>query len=535
MWNMAGNGNELNWSLPYPANRSPVLAANVVATSQPLAAQAGLRAILAGGNAVDAAIATAITLTVVEPNNNGIGSDAFAILWDGQQLHGLNASGRSPAGWSPARFRGQARMPRLGWDSVTVPGAVSAWVALSERFGRLPFEALFEAAIHYARQGFQVGPKTGYYWQLAASQYQQFDAFSHTFLPHGRAPDIGSLIRLPDHGATLEEIAASRGETFYRGKLAEQIVRDSVLHGGALTLADLANHRADWVAPISQSFLDVALHEIPPNGQGIMALIAWGIAAELGLDRYPLDGADSVHLQIEATRIAYAEIERHLADIDHMRVPAEALLEPAYLRRRADEVNIRRANPAPLATPVSPDTVYLTTADSSGMMVSMIQSNYRGFGSGIVVPGTGISLQNRGSGFTLEAGHPNEVGGNKRPYQTIIPGFATRGGKPQMSFGVMGGHMQAQGHFQMMVRVFLHHQNPQAASDAPRWHLREDGTVCLEAGHEPAIIADLASRGHHVVTGQPEHLFGGAQLIYRLADGYCAGSDHRKEGQAIGF
>ena len=488
-----------------------------------------------GGNAVDAAIATAIALTVVEPNNNGIGSDAFALVWDGKSLQGLNASGRSPKAWSPQHFSRYDAMPRLGWDAVTVPGAVSAWVAMHERYGALPFERLFEDAIHYANKGYQVGPKTGFFWKLAEQTYKDYPAFGETFLPHGKAPAIGSVMRLPDHGRTLQKIAESRGESFYRGALAEAMVADSTAKGGVLTLEDLGNHQCDWVTPLTQAFADVELNEIPPSGQGIMALIALGIANHLGMDQYSIDSADSVHLQIEATRIAYADIERHLADIDHMRVSPSQLLAPDYLRGRASEIKLNAANPRPVACPASPDTVYLTTADQNGMMVSMIQSNYRGFGSGIVVPGTGISLQNRGNGFTLEAGHANEVGGGKRPYHTIIPGFATRKGQGQMSFGVMGGHMQAQGHFQMMLRVFLAGQNPQAASDAPRWYLREDGIICLEDGFDHNVAKVLADRGHTIKFGNPEHLFGGAQLIYKLEEGYCGGSDHRKEGMAAGF
>lgn len=525
----------MDWSTPYDSRRSPLFARNVVATSQPLAARIGLKVLEDGGNAVDAAIATAIALTVVEPCSNGIGSDAFAILWDGKKLHGLNASGRSPAAWTPERFSKYQEMPRFGWDAVTVPGAVSAWVALSDKFGKLPFERLFEGGIHYAEAGFQVAPKTGYFWKLAEQTFKDFESFGKTFLPCGKAPNIGSAIKLPDHGATLRKIAETHGEAFYRGELAEAMVADSRAAGGVMTADDLASHRCDWVEPISTAFKGAELHEIPPNGQGIMALIALGIAERVDLDGLPLDSADSVHMQIEAMRIAYADVERHLADLDHMRVTPQQLLAPDYLARRAGEIDRSLANPHPTAMGASDDTVYLTAADESGMMVSLIQSNYRGFGSGIVVPGTGISLQNRGCGFTLEDGHPNQVGGGKRPYHTIIPGFATLGGKPQMSFGVMGGHMQAQGHFQMMLRVFLYGQNPQAASDAPRWHLREDGVVCLEKGFEPAVADELETRGHTVERDHVEHLFGGAQLIYKLDDGYCAGSDHRKEGLAIGF
>jgi gamma-glutamyltranspeptidase/glutathione hydrolase len=525
----------LNWDCPYPSNRSPVFAKNMVATSQPLAVQAGINAMKAGGNAVDAAVATAITLTVVEPNNNGIGSDAFAIVWDGKALHGLNASGRSPATLDPAHFTGQQHMPVLGWDAVTVPGAVSAWVALSAKFGALPFKQLFDDAIGYATNGFQVGPKSGFYWQLAQQGYRHYQPFLDTFMIDGRAPNIGEAMRLPDHASSLAKIANTNGEAFYQGELAEAIARDASEKGGKLTMADLASHQCDWVGTIETPIYDSHLHEIPPNGQGLMALIGLGILNQLDIARYAVDSVESVHLQIEATRIAYANIERHLADIEHMRVKPEDLISDEFLKARAGEINPEKANPAPSVLQASPDTVYLTTADDSGLMVSMIQSNYRGFGSGIVVPGTGISMQNRGSGFVLEEGHPNQVGGGKRPYQTIIPGFAMANDQPQMSFGVMGGHMQAQGHMQMMLRVFVHHQNPQAASDAPRWHLREDGKVALEDGFDADVVAALRDRGHDIILHSPEHVFGGAQLIYRMQDGYCGGSDHRKEGLVAGF
>ncbi|MFT7243534.1 MAG: gamma-glutamyltranspeptidase/glutathione hydrolase [Candidatus Azotimanducaceae bacterium] len=526
----------LNWETPYPSNRSPVFANNMVATSQPLATQAGIQAMQQGGNAVDAAIAAAITLTVVEPNNNGIGSDAFAILWDGAELHGLNASGKSPAAWSPEHFAKYKTMPSLGWDAVTVPGAVSAWMALSNKFGQLPFTQLFESGIHYAEQGFQVGPKSGFFWQLAENRYRNYPDFLQTFMKDGAAPAIGEVMQLPDHGQTLRSIAASQGEAFYRGGLAKAMVADSDKHGGCLSLEDLSSHQPEWVGTISEQLGDAELHEIPPNGQGLMALIALGIAKHLDLKRFEPDSADAIHLEVECMRLAFVEVERHLADIRFMdRVTVQALLDPDYLRARAQTIDPVSAHPHPTALGASADTVYLTTADAGGMMVSLIQSNYRGFGSGIVVPGTGVSLQNRGNGFTLEAGHPNQVAGGKRPFHTIIPGFIMQNGQPSLGFGVMGGHMQAQGHLQMLLRIYLWGQNPQAASDAPRWHLGEDGKLSLESGTPLDVIDDLRSRGHELDLHAHESLFGGAQLIYRMSQGYCAGSDHRKEGLAAGF
>ncbi len=527
--------NNFDWNLPYPSARSPVFARNLVATSQPLAVQAGLAALKAGGNAVDAALASAICLTVVEPNNNGIGSDAFALIWDGKELHGLNASGRSPANLNPDFFNGLTRMPRLGWLAVTVPGAVSAWVALSDRFGRLPFSDLFQPAIQYAEAGYQVGPKTAYYWKLAETIYADFEPFKNTFLPHGRAPEPGERVHLPDHAKTLATIANSNGFEFYNGNLAELMVNDAKQHHAPFSLDDFKHHQAEWVAPLSQKFGEYLLHEIPPNGQGIMALIALAIIDRSPLHHYPLDSADSIHLQVEAIRSAYALIERHLADPDYMKLSSQDLLDPARIEALYRQIDLQHTGGSGYDVGASPDTVYLTAADAQGMMVSFIQSNYRGFGSGIVVPGTGISMQNRGSGFVLENGHPNQVGGGKRPYQTIIPGFASYDGKPALSFGVMGGHMQAQGHLQMMVRLYAYGQNPQAASDAPRWHLTEKGELALEKGFDPRTRQQLNEKGHKTVIDAPEHLFGGAQLIAKLPDGYCGASDHRKEGLASGF
>lgn len=523
------------WDLSYASRRAPVMAANIVATSQPLAVQAGIQILHQGGNAVDAAIATAITLTVVEANNNGIGSDAFALVWDGKELHGLNASGRSPAAWSPERFRDKSEMPISGWDAVTVPGAVSGWVALSDKFGNLPFNDLFEPAINYASNGFQLGPISAHFWEKAARTYNKFESFMHTFTREGVAATTGELITLPDHASTLTRIADTRGETFYRGELAAAIIKDSEAHAGLMTLDDLANHSADWVIPISQNYHRQRLHEIPPNGQGLLALIALGILEDFDLQQYPVDSTDSVHLQVEAVRQAYAIVERQLADPDHMQQPLDDFLEREFLRQKGANINLSQASNILSRVPANPDTVYLTTADSNGMMVSMIQSNYLGFGSGIVVPGTGISMQNRGRGFTLEDGHPNQVAGGKRPYHTIIPGFVTQNHTPLMSFGVMGGHMQAQGHVQMVVRIFDYQQNPQAASDAPRWHVKEDGRLALEQGFDLKVAADLAARGHNITFDEPAYIFGGAQLITKLKNGYCGASDHRKEGMAAGF
>lgn len=526
----AGVETLLDFSQPCASRRSPVCAQNIVATSQPLAAEAGLHALRRGGNAVDAALAAAITLTVVEPCSNGVGSDAFAILWTGEELVGLNASGRAPMALDPAAFASRAHMPTLGWDSVTVPGAVSAWVALSKRFGQLGFEEVFESAIHYARHGFQVGPVTALHWQASAKIYKDFKEWAQHFLP---APKAGEVFRRPDLAETLERIAESQGEAFYRGELAEAMQRASLSAGGALRLADLETQAAEWVNPIASPYRHIRLHELPPNGQGLAAQIALSI-----LNRFeapPRDSPDAIHLQVEAMKIGIRAAFDHIADMDAMRVSVEELLDRDSLERAAAEINPRRARRNPVALPTSTDTVYLAAADEGGMMVSFIQSNYMGFGSGIVVPGTGISLQNRGACFSLDPDHPNHIAPGKRPFHTIIPGFVTQSGQPRLSFGVMGGHMQHQGHLQMVTRLFDYGQNPQAASDAPRWHLFPNYDLGFETGTDPRLIKQLAQRGHQVHPDLGAELFGGAQLILRSDSGYIAGSDHRKEGQAVGF
>jgi gamma-glutamyltranspeptidase/glutathione hydrolase len=524
-----------SWDFPYPAQRMPVMAKNVVASSQPLAAQAGLEMLRQGGNAVDAALAAAITLTVVEPNCCGIGSDAFAIVWDGRALHGLNGSGRSPGALPMERFECLAEMPRHGWDVVTVPGAVDAWAKLSERFGRVPFERLFEPAIHYGREGFPVSPMIARGWAQAETEFTEFPEFSDLFLPGGRAPRPGELFRAPEMAETLADIAETHGESFYRGALSRRIVEHARATGGAIAEDDLAEHTGEWVTPLSVEYDGVRLHEIPPNGQGLAALIALGILRRLDVAQYPVDSPDSVHLQVEAMKIAFAEVHRHVADPQAMEVAPEALLDEDFLAARAAGVRMDRAAFPESTILEGGGTVYLAAADESDMMVSFIQSNFMGFGSGIVVPGTGISMQNRGSGFSLEEGHPNRIAGGKRPYHTIIPGFVTRDGRPLMSFGVVGGHMQPQGHVQMILRIFTYGQNPQAASDAPRWLVANDFSLALEPGFTPKAREELERRGHTVAPEVTGRFFGGAQLILRLDDGYCAASDHRRDGQAVGF
>ena len=522
-----------DWDLPYAWPRKPMLASNVVCTTQPNAAQAGLRMLADGGSAADAAIATAIALTVVEPVSNGIGSDAFAIVWDGRQLHGLNASGRSPAAWTPEYFNGNG-VPVLGWNSVTVPGAVSAWVELHAKFGKLPFERLFEPAISYGRNGFLLSPTIADQWAAMVPLFESQPGFAEVFMPGGRAPKPGELVTLPDHAATLELIASTKGEAFYRGELAAKLEAHSTANHGVMRASDLAAHRADWVGTINGTYRDYTVDEIPPNGQGIVALIALGILEHFDMASLPADCADCVHLQIEAVKLAFADAQAYVADIEHMPVCPEHLLDKEYLANRAMLIDRNQAKPASAGTPKG-GTVYLTAADASGVMVSMIQSNYMGFGSGVVVPGTGISLQNRGADFAVAPGHPNQVGPSKRPYHTIIPGFLSKDGAPVMSFGVMGGPMQPQGHVQLVTRIVDHGQNPQAACDGPRFRWAHGMQVCCEPGFPPSTLDELQRRGHQLVTTNDYNQFGSCQAIWRLDDGYLAVSDPRRDGQAVGF
>jgi gamma-glutamyltranspeptidase/glutathione hydrolase len=534
-----------DWKTGYPSTRVPVFARNIVSTSHPLAAQAGLRMIQQGGNAVDGAIAAAAVMTVVEPCSNGIGSDAFCILWDGKKLHGLNASGPAPAAWTPEYFRKKhgadaARPPVRGWDSVTVPGAVAAWVALSERFGSLPFADLLAPAIEIAERGYAVPPVVAHKWAAAVPDLKTQPGFADTFMPHGRAPNVGEKFVFKAAADTLRKIGATKGRAYYEGEIAEKIAAFSKECGAAMTLDDLRNYRPDWVKPISQSYRGYDVHEIPPNGQGIAALIALGILDQFDVGSLPVDSVDSQHLQIEAMKLAFADLYRYVADPRTMEVTPEQMLDPAYLKSRAKLINMQRATPFTPGMPKTGGTIYLTAADENGMMISFIQSNYMGFGSGVVVPNTGISLQNRGVGFSMDPKSANVVAGGKRPFHTIIPAFLTKDGQPVMSFGVMGGDMQPQGHVQTVVRMLDYDQQPQAACCAPRWKVNRDFTLDVEGTMDPTTVAGLKDRGHQLKSVNDPYMdFGSGQFIWRLSDdaeqGYVAASDSRRDGQAVGF
>ncbi len=525
-----------DWALPYASRRQPILARNMVSTSQPLAVQAGIAMLQQGGSAVDAALATAIALTVVEPCSNGLGSDLFAIVWDGRELTGLNASGRAPAAVTPARYRGQSTMPQRGWEAVTIPGAVSGWSALSQRYGRLPFGRLFGPAIHYARDGYHVSPVVAQKWAAAAPIMPTHLGFPEHFLPHGRPMRAGELFASPAMATTLERIADTSGNAFYRGDLADAMVAHARLHGAAHSLDDFALHTIDWVTPLALDYRGITVHEIPPNGQGIAAQMALGMLRSFDLAALPPDSVASQHLQIEAMKLAFADVYRYVSDPRTMTVPAHGLLDADYLASRARLIDRQRAQDFGPGDPPKGGTVYLCAADASGMIVSLIQSNYMGFGSGVVVPGTGISLQNRAAGFSLTVGHPNEVAGGKRPFHTIIPGFLTENGRPLAAFGVMGGPIQPPSHVQTLVRMLDYRMNPQAALDAPRWKVNGGRAIDLEPSASAPLRDGLLALGHEITAVEDSYMdFGAGQMIVRLDDGYIGASDPRRDGQAAGF
>jgi gamma-glutamyltranspeptidase / glutathione hydrolase len=528
---------------PYRSTRLPVFARNVVSTSHPLAAQAGLHMLRKGGNAVDAAVAAAAVMTICEPVSNGLGSDAFAILWDGNQLHGLNASGPAPAAWTPEHFKRKygdaATPPKRGFDSATVPGAVSAWVALSERFGKLPFADLLEPAIDIAERGYLMPVVVQQKWAAATPELRNLPGFAEAFLPWGRAPNVGELFQFKAAARGLRAIAQTRGEAFYGGEIAQAIEKFSAMNGGSHTARDFAHFKPEWVTPIARNYRGHTLHEIPPNGQGIAALIALGILEKFDIAGMAPDSPDSQHLQIEAMKLAFADVYRFVAERSAMEVTTEQMLDDAYLASRAKLIDMKRAQAFAPGNPVKGGTIYLTAADENGMMVSFIQSNYMGFGSGCVEPTFGISLQNRGHGFSLNPG-PNQVAPGKRPFHTIIPAFLTKDGQPVMSYGVMGGNMQPQGHMQTLVRMLDYKQNPQAACDAPRWRFNAGLEINVESAMDKATVAELSRRGHHMeVINDSYQDFGAGQFIWRAGnpkvEGYMAASDPRRDGLAAGF
>lgn len=529
----------------FRSRRSVVMTSwGVVATSQPLAAQAGLRMLLAGGSAADAVIAAAAVLNVVEPMSTGIGGDAFALVYDAQTrtVRALNGSGRAPAALSRELFveRGLNSIPLTGMLPVTVPGAVDAWVELLSAYGRLPLAQVLAPAIEYAESGFPVSEIIARGWKLAEPKLAAHPDTVRTYLPQGRAPRAGELFRQPGLARSLRLIAEGGRDAFYRGAIAAAIAATSARDGGVLTLEDLAAHRSTWDTPISVTYRGYTVYECPPNGQGITALMALNILEGFDLSAYSPASPEALHLQIEALRLAFADAAAYVADPTHVHVPTAWLLSSAYATERRAQIDPQRAMPCVRAgtLPGGHDTVYVTAIDADGNAVSFINSLYMGFGSGVVAGDTGICLQNRGAGFVLDPQHPNCVAPGKRPYHTIIPCMVTRGDRLWVSFGVMGGFMQPQGHVQMLVNMIDFGMNPQEALDAPRFELIDpylnQDAVALE--HDQTVAIALRERGHHIVDRQGMFGFGGGQIIVVDDSGVRhAGSDPRKDGCAVAY
>jgi gamma-glutamyltranspeptidase/glutathione hydrolase len=532
-----------DWHQHYPTPRTPVFARNIVATSQPLAAQAGLHILRNGGNAIDATIAAASAIMLTEPVSNGLGSDAFAIVWDGKQLHGLNASGVAPATWDQAYFNSRhgEKTPLRGVDTITVPGAVAGWAALHDKLGSMSVGDILAPAIELAERGYAVAPMVQKKWANQVDELQSQPGFADVFMPRGRAPLIGERIVMPGAAATLKRLAQHGFREYYEGQTGEKLATFIQQHGGSMTAADLAGFQPEWSGTISRKYRGYEVHEIPPNGQGIAALMAMGMLEQFDVAGLDPDSVANRHLQIEAMKAAFADVYEYVGDPRSMtQVTADDLLNDDYLAARAAKINPDKASDFGPGKPPSGGTIYLTVADANGMMVSFIQSNYMGFGSGVVAPELGISCQNRGQGFSLRDGSPNLVAPGMRPFHTIIPGFLMRDGTPQMSFGVMGGNMQPQGHMQTLSRMIDHGQNPQAACDAPRWKVNSGLSLDVEDTMSEKTVSELQAMGHKIEAVPDSYMdFGSGQFIWRLSDepddGYVAASDSRRDGHAAGF
>ncbi len=525
-------------SYPYGSKRTLTYAGNsMVATSQPLAAQAGLEILKKGGNAVDAAIATAATLTVVEPTSNGIGGDGFAMVWKDGELSGLNSSGPAPDGIDieTVKDKGYQEMPKFGWIPVTVPGIPGAWSALCEEHGDLPFKEVLEPSIRYAKEGSPLSPILGKYWKAAYESYKKElggeDKFKHwfeVFSPAGRAPEIGEIWNSEDHARTLEKIAETKAESFYRGEIAENIAEFSKETGGFLDEDDLADFSPEWVDPLSIDYRGYEVWELPPNGQGLIALQALNILK--GFDFSHKDTVETYHKQIESLKLAFSDGKKIITAPEHMKVDPEDLLSEDYAAERRQLIDQEVIEPEP-GRLADRGTVYLATADKDGNMVSYIQSNYMGFGSGLVVPGTGIALQNRGNTFSLDTDHANCLKPGKKTYHTIIPGFLTKDRDAIGPFGVMGGYMQPQGHLQVVMNCIDFELNPQAALDAPRWRWEEGKKGHLEKQFPHHLGKALSRKGHDINYSVHSGSFGRGQMIWKLENGvYAGGTEPRTDG-----
>lgn len=520
---------------PYPSQRLTLSARRgVVATGNALASQAGLDMLKNGGNAVDAAIATAACLTVVEPTANGIGSDNFALVWMNSKLYGMNSNGPSPQGISlDAVKKSHDKMPVHGWTPVTVPGAPKGWASLSRRFGKLTLLECLTPAIEYAEKGFPLAPNTAKMWQQAYDRYvelfgdkPEYAEWFKTFSFNGKAPEPFEIVKLPNHARTLRLIGETNGDSFYKGELAEQIEKDSITHGGYLRKRDLEAFESAWVEPLSVNYRGYDVVELPPSGQGMVALMALNIFQNREVKK--IDTA-YYHDMFEAMKMAFADGMHYITDPKLMNMDPQALLSPEYGKKRFSQIT-EDARIHSADDPYTSGTVYLNCADEEGNMVSMIQSNYMGFGSGIVVKDTGISLQNRGADFKFDENHVNCLAPGKKTYHTIIPGMLLKEGQCVGVFGVMGGYMQPQGHFQVVSHLLDFQENPQMALDAPRWQWIREKTFKVEPGFDPQIIEELKLRGHDVQVEEDCTHFGRGQIILKLDNGvYAVGTESRTD------
>ena len=537
------------------ATRSEVIAPHgMVATSHPLATQIGLEILKQGGSAVDAAIAANAALGLMEPTSNGIGGDLFAIVWDAQSksLHGLNASGRSPKSLSREWFHenGFEKIPRYGPLPVSVPGAVDGWFELHGRFGKLPMIKLLQPTIDYARNGHPVHETVQYYWEIYVERLSEYPGFVEQMTIDGRAPRVGELWKNPNLANTLERIANEGRDAFYKGDIARVIGSYMLENEGFLSYQDMAAHHSEWVEPLSVNYRGYDVWELPPNGQGIAALQMLNLMEPYDIASMGFGSADYVHLFIEAKKIAYEDRARFYADPDFNDIPVSELLAKDYANERGKLLDMKKAaDEYPHGDPHAlrdGDTIYLATADVDGNMVSLIQSNYRGMGSGMTPPGLGFILQDRGELFNLQPGHANSFEPGKRPFHTIIPAFITRDGKPWISFGLMGGAMQPQGHVQIVVNLLDFGMNLQEAGDAPRIEhigsskptgeiMEDGGIVNLETGFDYEVIRNLLRRGHKIQFAHGP--YGGYQAIMRDPESgvYYGASESRKDGQAAGY
>jgi gamma-glutamyltranspeptidase/glutathione hydrolase len=540
------------------ATRSEVIATHgMAATSHPLVSQVALDVLKRGGTAVDAAIAANATMGLMEPTGNGVGGDLFAIVWDAktQKLYGLNASGRSPKSLTLAKLREELRkinatqIPPRGPLPVSVPGAVDGWFELHGRFGKLPMKELLEPAIRYAREGFPVTEVIAEGWAANTRLLQQYPNYAETFMPGGRAPRKGEIFRNPLLAGTLAAIAEGGRDAFYKGDIAQRIEKYMRANGGFLTAADLAAHRSEWVEPVSTNYRGYEVWELPPNTQGVAALQMLNILEPYDIKSMGFGSPEYLHLLVEAKKLAFEDRARFYADPVFAKIPLETLLSKEYAASRRALI---KPDKAALAYPVDnkaldqSDTIYMSVADEAGNMISLIQSNYRGMGSGMTPDGCGFILQDRGELFSLQDGHANVYAPGKRPFHTIIPAFVTRDGKPWLSFGVMGGAMQPQGHVQILVNLIDFGMNLQEAGDAPRARhdgsseptdevMRDGGEVILEVGASPATVKALEARGHRVKVANDGD-FGGYQAVMRNEQGvYFGATESRKDGAAQGY